>query len=130
MDNTATCHQFCVDVSRYLLQNSTEVGTFNCDSGASDSRSIKCSLPLYQVWAKPVANGALALLLVNVANSKDVTVTLDLVDLFNNTVTTAAVRDLFLHTDLDDASGGVVSMGPVPAHGAQMLTVTPKHHQT
>ncbi|MGD8328251.1 MAG: NPCBM/NEW2 domain-containing protein [Acidobacteriota bacterium] len=78
--------------------------------------------PFYEVWARPLADGTMAVGLFNRAPVES-TVTVSWADL--GISGTQPVRDLWMHEDLDDASGGFST--EVPRHGVVLVKIgTPR----
>lgn len=77
-----------------------------------------------QVWAGPVAGGAIAVVLLNTgAENSSVTVTATWANLGLGEGVTVSVRDMWAHRNLDTASGSVSAV--VGSHDAVALLLTP-----
>ena len=78
--------------------------------------------PWYEVWARPLADGTMAVGLFNRAPvASEVTVSWAELGLDG----TQPVRDLWMHRDFDDASGGFSA--EVPRHGVVLVKIgTPR----
>ena len=88
----------------------------NVCAGSSDR-----SGPASQVWRKPLADGAMAVLVINAALLPQ-TINVSLADL-NMTAATASARDIFAHADLPNVEGEfAVSVAP---HDSAMLVLQP-----
>ena len=81
-----------------------------------------------EVWAGPLSNGDVAMVLFNLGNSS-ATITADWkhISLLPNHLMpnqTVTVRDLWKHENLEDKAKGSVS-ATVPSHGVVMYRLTP-----
>ena len=106
------------------MANSSTYFDATCEHGCTGSRKETCRLPSWQIWAKPMAGGAQAVLVVNVADSPSTsTIAVQLAEL--NMSGPAAVRDLWAHTDNGTVSAAFEVPAGLPAHGGAMVLLTP-----
>ncbi len=113
-----------------LVANASEVKDVTVLSGATGSRKTTDSLPSWQVWAKPVADGAVAVLAVRVWEGQtNATLTFSLAELFQGAAAVpsrASVRDVYARTD-----NGTVSdvynfdLAALPSSGSWFVVLSP-----
>ena len=75
------------------------------------------------VWAGPLSGGSVAVILMNMHDTGDATITADFKTI-GLQASQANARDLWLHKDIGVLSGKV--SGSVPSHGVLMYKLTPK----
>lgn len=104
-----------------LILNSSDYLVKHCALWASGMGGHNCTLPTWQVWAKKMAAGAVAMLAVNVGDdSVALNVSLPLLG-FDEKV---FVRDLWAHSDNGTASGEL-NTGPLIPHSCVFILLTP-----
>jgi alpha-galactosidase len=109
---------------RDILTNK-EVITVNQDSLGREGRRVRKEGDL-EVWAKPLKDGAIAVVLLNRGSSeKDIAVNWEDLDLPSNL--SASVRDLWQHKDLGKLTSRFSAK--VEPHGVVMATVRPASNQ-
>jgi alpha-galactosidase len=99
-----------------------EVIAVDQDSLGIESRRVHHASDGQDIWVKPLAGGALAVLLLNRA-ARDQGMTVNWADLGLAADKSAAVRDLWEHKDLGMKTGEFSAM--VPSHGVAMVVVKP-----
>jgi alpha-galactosidase len=109
------------DSTKGILTN-TEVIAVDQDSAGNQGTKIADDNFGHEVWAKPLASGAKAVVLFNRSSAPAaITVNWSDVGLTGN----ALVRDLWQHQDMG-TFGRSYSTMPIPSHGVAMLVLTPK----
>jgi len=108
-----------------LVANSSKYFDAVCEKGASDTHSHPCTFPEWQAWAKPQPGGAVAVLLVNLAEAP-VNISVDLAAL--GLPERAACRDLWAHAECG-ALVGALSAPAVPPHDGVFVLLTPSAEQ-
>jgi hypothetical protein len=106
-----------------LVQNASTYFVATCEHGCTGGRKENCSLPEWQVWAKPMPGGAEAVLIVNVADVPSATITVTLASL--NISGPVTIRDLWTHTNNGTAQSEI-SAQELPPHGGMLVLLTPQ----
>jgi hypothetical protein len=122
-------NSLCISSFRFLghpgrlVQNASTYFVASCEHGCTGGRKQNCRLPEWQVWAKPMPNGAQAVLIVNVADTPSAKITVPFNSL--NISGPVAIRDLWTHTDNGTAQTEI-SAQELPPHGGMLVLLTPQ----
>jgi alpha-galactosidase len=112
-----------------LVANSTEYKVLDVVHGSPGISHTTELLPSWQVWAKPVAGGAVAVLLVRVwEGSANATLSFSLTELFGGAPAPSSVRvrDVFAHSNNGTAAAAVsFDLAALPEHGSTFVVLTP-----
>jgi len=104
-----------------LIKNSSRYVVKHCAIWASALGGHNCTLPTYQVWAKPMAGGAQAVLAVNIGDEPQA-VSLNLTHLgFQGEV---MVRDLWARRD-NGTTSGELHTGLLASHACSFVLLSP-----
>ncbi|EGG17902.1 hypothetical protein DFA_08903 [Cavenderia fasciculata] len=112
-----------IDNTTFSILTAMEVIAVNQDTLGRQGSLIKSiNGKDQQIWAKPLADGSKAVILLNRNDNESATIQLQWGDIWESPSTSLIVRDLWAQQDIDTFTGSYTATN-IPPHGCVMLRV-------